>query len=117
MKHKSGGFMSEDAGLKPDTSKGSLEVKEHTDYIVVSLRGVIDSRLRAEAGAAFALIMQKRLPLTVVARQATFADSSSWAFIVQLISECNAAQIPVRVDIRDEKVRAVLMDLGLADVA
>lgn len=109
--------MSEVVGMQPDTSKGSLEVTEHQSHIAISLRGVIDSRLRAEAGAAFALIMQKRLPLTLIARQATFADASSWAFIVQLISECNAAHIPVKVDIRDEQVRNVLLELGLADVA
>lgn len=96
---------------------GTVEAIETEGHISLYLRGVIDARLRKQASIAFALIMQRRLPLTIIARHTTFADSASWAFLVQLVHECNAAGIPVRIDVRDETVRGVLMELGLAQVA
>lgn len=96
---------------------GTLDAVTLDGHISLILRGTIDARLREQASVAFSTIMQQRLPVTIIARQATFADSASWAFLVQLVSECNAAGIQVRIDIRDEEVRSVLTELGLVHAA
>lgn len=96
---------------------GTVDTVTSDGHISLILRGTIDARLRGQASVAFATIMQQHLPVTITARQATFADSASWAFLVQLVNECNAAGIQVRLDIRDEEVRSVLTDLGLVHAA
>lgn len=99
------------------SNAGTVEALESDGQISLILRGTIDARLRKQASIAFALIMQKRLPVAIIARQATFADNASWAFLVQLVNECNSAEIPVKIDVRDETVRGVLTELGLARAA
>ena len=99
------------------TQPGVLELNQYEDHMTLLLRGVIDSRLRVEAGAAFASIMLHRLPVHLVARQTVITDPSAMAFLVQLVSECNQAGMPVSVDVRDGSIRNVLLELGLMQAA
>ena len=96
---------------------GSLSVEMAAERITLTLEGSIDSRLREQASVAFAAVMQAAKPVRIVGKSAVFADSASWAFLVQLVGACNAAQLPVELDIADEHVHQVLTELGLAHVA
>lgn len=97
------------------TTTDAIVVEVLDGSTVVHLVGEIDSELRDQASDTMGLALMHGLPVVVDATQATFADSSGIAFVLQLHLAAKEAGIPV--SLRDPRgvLTAVLAIVGLDD--
>lgn len=74
--------------MSEQDARGSISVDEEAACTVVRLAGEVDVTLRLQAGQALAVCVTRGLPVVVDSTLATFADSYTLAFLLQLARAC-----------------------------
>ena len=74
--------------MSEQDARGSISVDEEAACTVVRLAGEVDVTLRLQASQALAVCVTRGLPVVVDSTLATFADSYTLAFLLQLARAC-----------------------------
>ncbi|NCT89430.1 STAS domain-containing protein [Cellulomonas sp. APG4] len=68
--------------------RGSITVDAQSSFTFVRLAGEVDVTLRPQASHALAVCVTRGVPVVVESQRATFADSYTLAFLLQLSRAC-----------------------------